>query len=309
MMEIVPDDLKDPEIRTSMINVGSGMTFEVDHCGNGDELAICLHGFPEHSFSWRYQLPMLAKLGFTAWAPNLRGYGNTSRPSAVKDYSLSALVEDVAQLIVASEKKKVTLIGHDWGGFIAWEFATLNRLPLERLIVCNCPHPRSFLESFEWSQLRKSWYMFFFQIPWIPEYLTGLKKGLAIGRLFEKTNRNSAAFPPEVIEVYKRNASQPGALKAMINFYRGWRYGSFDRERKWRNNQFDPIATKTLLIWGEEDDFLEKTLTVSTHKYVADLRTRFLSGASHWVQQERPDEVNDLIQEFVTDTELTARID
>ena len=103
-MEIVPDSLKDPEIRTSMINVGSGMTFEVDHCGNGDELAICLHGFPEHSFSWRYQLPMLAKLGFTAWAPNLRGYGNTSRPSAVKDYSLSALVEDVAQLIVASGK-------------------------------------------------------------------------------------------------------------------------------------------------------------------------------------------------------------
>ena len=116
MFEIVPDSLKDPEIRTSMISVGSNMTFEIDHCGNGEELAICLHGFPEHSFSWRYQLPMLAKLGFTVWAPNLRGYGNTSRPRAVKDYSLSALVEDVALLIVASGKKKVTLIGHDWGG-------------------------------------------------------------------------------------------------------------------------------------------------------------------------------------------------
>lgn len=308
-MEVVSEDLRHPEIRTAMINAGSDMTFEVDHCGNGEELAICLHGFPEHSFSWRYQLPMLAKLGFTAWAPNLRGYGKTSRPSAVKHYALSTLVEDVAQLIIASGKKKVTLIGHDWGGVIAWEFAAVNRLPLERLIVCNCPHPRSFIDAFGWSQLRKSWYMFFFQIPWIPEHLTGLNKCLAIGRLFEKTNRNSAAFPPEVVEVYKRNASQPGALRAMINFYRGWRLGYLERERNWRNKLFEPIAVPTLLVWGEEDDFLEKTVTVNTHEYVKDLRIRFLPGASHWVQQERPEEVNKLIEAFVTETELTARID
>ncbi len=308
-MEVVSEDLRHPEIRTAMINAGSDMTFEVDHCGNGEELAICLHGFPEHSFSWRYQLPMLAKLGFTAWARNLRGYGKTSRPSAVKHYALSTLVEDVAQLIIASGKKKVTLIGHDWGGVIAWEFAAVNRLPLERLIVCNCPHPRSFIDAFGWSQLRKSWYMFFFQIPWIPEYLTGLNKCLAIGRLFEKTNRNSAAFPPEVVEVYKRNASQPGALRAMINFYRGWRLGYLERERNWRNKLFEPIAVPTLLVWGEEDDFLEKTVTVNTHEYVKDLRIRFLPGASHWVQQERPEEVNKLIQAFVTETELTTRID
>lgn len=308
-MEVVPDNLKNPEIVTSMINVGPDMTFEVDHCGDGEHLAICLHGFPEHSFSWRYQLPMLAKLGFTAWAPNLRGYGNTTRPSAVKDYSLSALVEDVAQLIIASGKKRVTLIGHDWGGFIAWEFAIINRLPLERLIVCNCPHPRSFFDAFGWSQLRKSWYMFFFQIPWIPEYFSGLKKGLAIGKIFEKTNRNSGAFPPEVVAVYRRNASQPGALKAMINFYRGWRYGYLERERKWRNGLFEPITTPTLMIWGEEDDFLEKNLTANTQNYVRDLQIRFLSGASHWVQQECPDDVNELIQGFVTSTKQTVRVD
>ena len=308
-MEVVPDDLKNPEIVTSMINVGPNMIFEVDHCGDGEHLAICLHGFPEHSFSWRYQLPMLAKLGFTAWAPNLRGYGNSSRPSTVKDYSMSALVEDVAQLIIASGKKRVTLIGHDWGGFIAWEFAIINRLPLERLIVCNCPHPRSFFDAFGWSQLRKSWYMFFFQIPWIPEYFSGLKKGLAIGKIFEKTNRNSSAFPPEVVAVYRRNASQPGALKAMINFYRGWRYGYLERERKWRNGLFAPITTPTLMIWGEEDDFLEKNLTANTQNYVRDLQIRFVSGASHWVQQECPDEVNELIQGFVTSTEQIAEVD
>ena len=108
-MNVVPDGLKNPEIQTSMINVDSGLTFEVDHCGDGDVLALCLHGCPEQSFSWRHQLPMLAKLGFTAWAPNLRGYGGTSRPHAVKDYSLNKLVEDVAQLIVASKKKSNSL--------------------------------------------------------------------------------------------------------------------------------------------------------------------------------------------------------
>ena len=103
-MKVVPDEMKNQVIQTSQINVDSGMTFEVDHCGDGDELVLCLHGFPEHSFSWRYQLPMLAQIGFTAWAPNLRGYGNTSRPIAIKDYALSELVEDVAQLIVASKR-------------------------------------------------------------------------------------------------------------------------------------------------------------------------------------------------------------
>ena len=112
MLKVVPDELKNPEIGTSMVVVGSGMTFEVDHCGDGDELALCLHGFPEHSFSWRHQLPVLAEQGFTAWAPNLRGYGNTTRPAKLKDYALDKLVEDVAQLIIASEKKKVLSLIH-----------------------------------------------------------------------------------------------------------------------------------------------------------------------------------------------------
>ena len=174
--------------------------------------------------------------------PYLRGYGNTTRPAKLKDYALDKLVEDVAQLIIASEKKKVTLIGHDWGGIIAWEFAITDRLPLERLIICNGPHMRSYGDTFGWSQLLKSWYVFYFQIPWLPEYLAGLQGARAIGEMFEKTNKNEAAFPPEVIEVYRRNASQSGALRAMINFYRAYRYGWWERERKWRDNLHEPIA-------------------------------------------------------------------
>ena len=306
MLKIVPDNLKNPEIRTSMIHVNSGMTFEVDHCGDGDELALCLHGFPEHSFSWRHQLPALAKQGFTAWAPNLRGYGNTTRPAKLKDYALDKLVEDVAQLIIASKKKKVTLIGHDWGGIIAWEFAIADRIPLQRLIICNGPHMRSYADTFGWSQLLKSWYVFYFQIPWLPEYLAGLQGARAIGKIFEKTNKNEAAFPPEVIEIYRRNASQSGALKAMINFYRAYRFGWWERERKWRKNLHGPITISTLLIWGDGDKFLDKAIATNTNSYVKDLQIRFIKGASHWVQQERPEEVNQLIKEFVTETIRTA---
>ena len=107
-MEIVPANLRDPRIETAMIGTRDGLTFEVDHCGEGEELALCLHGFPEHSFSWRYQLPMLADLGFTAWAPNLRGYGNSSRPEGLQAYRVDELVEDVARLIEASDKSEVT---------------------------------------------------------------------------------------------------------------------------------------------------------------------------------------------------------
>ena len=106
-MEIVPANLRDPRIETAMIGTRDGLTFEVDQCGEGEELALCLHGFPEHSFSWRYQLPVLADLGFTAWAPNLRGYGDSSRPEGLQAYRLDELVEDVARLIEASGKSEV----------------------------------------------------------------------------------------------------------------------------------------------------------------------------------------------------------
>ena len=147
-MEIVPASLKDPRIQTTMVRVADNLTFEVDSCGDGDALALCLHGFPEHSFSWRHQLPMLADTGFTAWAPNLRGYGNSTRPEGLQAYRLDELVEDVARLIEASGKSEVTLIAHDWGAVIAWQFALRKRLPLQRLIICNVPHPQAMQDAF-----------------------------------------------------------------------------------------------------------------------------------------------------------------
>ena len=116
--------------------------FAVDEAGEGDRLALCLHGFPESRFSWRYQLPLLAKMGYRAWAPDLRGYGETEpKPKAIADYLIDRLMEDVAALIDASGARKVTLIGHDWGAGLAWAFAANAVRPLERLVIMNVPHP------------------------------------------------------------------------------------------------------------------------------------------------------------------------
>ena len=123
----------DPPTETRLIDA-NGLTFEVDTCGDGARLVLCLHGFPEFAFSWRYQLPLLARLGYRAWAPNLRGYGRTTRPRHLADYAMEHLVADVAGLIGQARARSVVLIGHDWGGAIAWTYAIQHAPSLERLV-------------------------------------------------------------------------------------------------------------------------------------------------------------------------------
>jgi pimeloyl-ACP methyl ester carboxylesterase len=283
-------------IRTEFVDA-NGLRFEVDKCGDADRLALCLHGFPELNTSWRYQLPMLAALGYEAWAPNLRGYGNTSRPLGVASYHIDRLMEDVAALIDVAGKRSVVMIAHDWGAIIAWQFAIEKRRELEKLIICNVPHPGPFSEVMRqgFAQIRKSWYILFFQIPRLPEFLLGLRGARAIGELFQKTSADPAMFPPEVTEIYRRNASQPGALTAMINYYR-----ALLRARKEIAARAMPIIdVPTLMIWGEEDIALTRESTLGTEQYVRDFDIRYLPGVSHWVQQEAPVQVNAMIQAFL----------
>jgi pimeloyl-ACP methyl ester carboxylesterase len=206
MHEIVAKNLRNARIQTEFIDA-NGLQFVVDCCGEGERLALCLHGFPEHSFSWRFQLLMLADLGFKAWAPNLRGYANSSRPEGFKAYRMKHLIEDVAALIDASGCSETVLIAHDWGAVIAWQFALRQRMPLAKLIICNVPHPQAMADAFGWDQLKKSWYVFFFQIPKLPELLFGRDKAKAITSMVRDTAEDKAMFPPEVGEVYRRNAA------------------------------------------------------------------------------------------------------
>ena len=277
----------------------NGLTFEVAQMGEGDHLALCLHGFPELHYSWRHQIPLLAKMGYRVWAPNLRGYGGTSRPTGVENYSLDKLTADVGALIDASGAKKVTLIAHDWGGAIAWAFAITkpitNQGPLTRLVVMNLPHPLAFRRELKsWRQFRKSWYIYFFQIPWLPDKVLGRNEAKGIGRLFAKTSCNPDNFGPEVQAKYAQAANQPGAITAMLNYYR-----AVVRYRDALDLGDGKVDVPTLLIWGEQDVALDVSGTEGTEEWVADFTLKRLPNASHWVQQDAPDEVNTILEEWL----------
>lgn len=199
----------------------NGIDFNVAVAGSGERLALCLHGFPESSFSWRYQMPPLEKLGYRVWAPDLRGYGSSSRPPDIDAYAMETLEEDVAALIEASGAKDIVLIGHDWGALIAWHYAMFGRIPISKLIIMNVPHPALAQKGLRTlRQLKKSWYIFFFQLPWIPEWALGRNGCAAIAQAFRGMAVDKSRFPDEVLEVYRNAAAQPGALTAMLNYYR-----------------------------------------------------------------------------------------
>jgi len=281
----------------------NGIDFEVATCGDGPRFALCLHGFPECNYSWRDQMPLLARMGYTVWAPNLRGYGESSRPGRVSDYRIRNLVDDVAGLIDAAGAKETLLMAHDWGGAIAWLFALAEIRPLERLIVMNIPHPRLFRRGLRTGrQLRRSWYIFFFQLPWLPEAFLGANGARRVSGMIRGSAARKDRFPGEVLEVYRENADQPGAIRAMLAYYRAYiRYGV---DKDLARAVYSKLETPTLMIWGEEDTALGQELTVGTDELVSDFTFRSLPGVSHWVQQEDPDTVNAMIEAWLEGREV-----
>ncbi len=266
----------------------NGLTFEVAEAGKGERLAILLHGFPELHYSWRHQMPMLAEMGYRVWAPNMRGYGASDRPGGIEAYRVNTLVQDVAALIDASGAKEVTLIAHDWGAIVAWHFAIKRLRPLARLVILNVPHPKcAERELKKWRQLRKSWYIFFFQIPRLPERLLRRNKAAPIGEAFSKSAINKQRFDDKTLAPYRSAALRPGALTAMLNYYRALL--RFPDAREVGDGVVD---VPTLVLWGEQDIAIDIHVLDGMEAYVANLTLKRFPEASHWVQQDVPDQVN-----------------
>ncbi len=276
---------------TVRMQEANGLQFELAECGSGDRLALCLHGFPELNFSWRYQMPLLAAKGWRVWAPNLRGYGASSRPEGMSAYTLDHLTDDVAALIDASGATDVMLVAHDWGAIIAWMFAIQKKRPLSRLVIMNVPHPLvGQREIKKWRQFWKSWYIFFFQLPRVPERALGRDGAEPIRQAFLKMAVDKSRFPKNDLDIYAAAASRPGALTAMINYYRALvRLSGFNRVGDGR------VDVPTLMIWGEEDTALNIHCTEGTEEWVPNFTLHRLPGVSHWVQQEAPEKVNDIL--------------
>jgi pimeloyl-ACP methyl ester carboxylesterase len=291
------------DIRTHEIQA-NGLNFTVDEAGEGDAVAMLLHGFPESRRSWRAQLPILAELGWRAVAPDLRGYGRSSRPSQQAAYALGHLVEDAGALFDALGARRRLLIAHDWGAIIAWVFAIERTRPLDGLVIMNAPHPAVYLDHIRRSpsQWLKSWYVLFFQLPWLPEALMTADRARVVGQSFSQTATDAHCFTDEIIDHYRDNAVEPGAMTAMINYYRA----NAAELGRWGPGRTPRIETPTLMLWGEQDPFLGLALTKGYQPYVADMTLVRLPGVSHWVQQEAAERVNGVLRAWMGERALAS---
>lgn len=249
-------------------------------------LIVLLHGFPEFWYSWRKQIPALAAAGFRVIAPDLRGYNESSKPAGVDAYKMTEVARDIAGLIVQNGGK-CTLVGHDWGGYVAWYLTMLHPELVERLIILNAPHPkplaREIARSLE-QKLRLS-YQLFFHVPVVAE----LFLRLALPMMMRRTGR----FTPDDIRQYKPAWQKPGAIRSMLAYYR-----ALSRSRGELRKLSRPITCPTLLIFGDRDPVFMRTATENFSDVVPNIRVEHIPDAGHFVQTDAPEVVNRLIAEF-----------
>lgn len=255
---------------------------------------LLLHGFPEFWYGWRKQIPALVAAGCRVIVPDQRGYNLSDKPEEIKSYCVQTLVEDTLGLIKALDYEKVNLVGHDWGALIAWMLAIKHPERLHRLGILNVPHPvvmKRFLQR-DIEQMWRSLYILFFQFPWLPETIMriGNWRGAALGM---RRSGKPQAFTEEDIEQYKEAWSQPGAVSAMLNWYRAaLRYPPeiTDGMR---------VQVPTLILWGVQDVALSRRMARPSLDHCEDGNLIFFPDATHWVQHEEADEVNRQLLSFI----------
>ncbi|MEO6325305.1 MAG: alpha/beta fold hydrolase [Thermoanaerobaculia bacterium] len=261
-------------------------------------LVVLLHGFPDFWFSWRSQLPALAAMGFRVVAPDMRGYGESDKPAGTAAYRMDVLTTDIAELVKHLGEKKASVVGHDWGGAVAWSLPRYHPQLVERLVILNSPHPRAFRRELATSQqLFRSWYMFFFQLPVIPEMAIQLANFSPLERALTKLGGN---LTPEELDQYRQAWKRPGALTAALNYYRA----AFQLTAPRTPSR---IETPTLLIWGEKDPALGVSLTEGLDKWVPNLKIEKLPNAGHWVHWDATATVNRLIGAFLSEGKAASK--
>ena len=266
-------------------------------------LVVLLHGFPEFWYSWRFQIPGLAEAGFRVVAPDMRGYNLSDKPQGVNNYRAELLGRDVACLIRACGAERAKVVGHDWGGVVAWMAAMHYPEQVEKLAILNVPHPDRFLQGL-WTlhQLRKSWYIFFFQIPWLPEQVVRAGNFAWLRSNFRNDPVRPGAFGPQDIDRYVEALSRPGALTAAMNYYRAL----FRQTPAQVRRQLRKVEIPVLVIWGERDRYLGTELAQPDRTWVPDVRVERLVDASHWVQVDQPEKVNALLLDFLRSAQHTS---
>jgi pimeloyl-ACP methyl ester carboxylesterase len=256
-------------------------------------LVVLLHGFPEFWYGWRRQIAPLAVAGLRILAPDQRGYNLSDKPAGVAAYCLDPLADDVLGLADALGHERFAVVGHDWGGVVAWHLAARNPERVERAAVLNAPHPatvRDFMRAHP-SQALRSWYAAFFQTPLLPEWALGAAEFAWLRASLVRTSR-PGTFLDADLRRYRDAWAQPGALTAMLNWYRALpRHAGAPRRGR--------IRVPVRVIWGDRDPFLDRGL-VEAGLALCDRGDAFhIADATHWVQHEEPERVNGLLAEFL----------
>jgi epoxide hydrolase 4 len=278
----------------------NGVRLEYVEKGEGP-LVVLLHGFPESWWSWRYQIDPLVKAGYRVIAPDQRGYAKSDKKGP---YDIDTLVADICALIdhVAPRERKAIVVGHDWGGAIAWHLAATRPEHCTRLVVMNCPHPLMMergLRSLK--QLKKSWYMFFFQLPFLPERMLTKDGARMVAKAFRAGAVDRTNFGDEEIAPIREAALEPGAASGMIGWYRAMmRKTMLDRKKL---ASYPTIDVPSLLIWAKEDFALGyDELVPGTERFVRSLRIEPIERTGHFVQAENPTAVNALLLPFLAES-------
>jgi pimeloyl-ACP methyl ester carboxylesterase len=255
---------------------------------------VLLHGFPEPWFCWRHQIGPLAEAGLRVLAPDQRGYGRSDKPREIAAYGLDVLAGDVVGILDGMGLESSFLVGHDWGGIVAWWVALRHPDRVRKLAILNAPHPAAFRRYIAThpSQMLRSWYALYFQIPGLPEVQFGRAGGKALGRALVRSSR-PGTFTEADLGRYRQAWSEPGALHGMINWYRA-------ALRHPPAPPSDPrIRVPALILWGPRDRFLNRDLADASLALCDDGRLQWIEGATHWVQHEEPERVNRSLMDFL----------
>ena len=279
----------------------NGLNFAIDECGEGENIALLLHGFPEARQTWHKQMPIIAKQGWKVIAPDLRGYGDSDKPKGKKHYHINKLIEDVDAIFNHYKSKKRLLIGHDWGGCIAWAFALSNQTKLDGLLIINMPHPFIRIQVLKTSkeQQIKSKYISNFKLPIISEMRLTKDNAKAIENIFASMLVDKAKLDYGLINIYKNNALKKGAINAMLNYYR-----QVQSYRDFCKINHKVIETATLMIWGEEDKAFVIEHTYNNKELFNDFTLKKLPNISHFVQMEASELLNEALIDWLENKNL-----
>ena len=289
----------DPSIRHGYAQVG-GVRLHYAQRGSGGKLVILLHGFPEFWYSWRHQLMALGER-FMVVAPDMRGYNLSDKPTRVEDYKMNLLVDDVLGLIHHFGQQQAAIVGHDWGAGVAWAVAQTHPEYVSKLVAMQVPPFPVWKRNMTLRQAFKSWYMLFFQLPRVPEWLMSASDYAFVERIFKKTVARPGTFTDTDIAIYKNALREPGALTAAINYYRANVFSLFMKRRREQEEIADGrIRVPTLFIYGEQDHAVVPETVRDVKSYIdAPYREVRIKQSAHWVQNEALMEVNAALQSFL----------